>query len=77
MGLPEEIFELHSLREIFKNFLKGSIVDIFQGRLKFGSSKNSAPFPSMVCIFRKKVAILISVLRGINIVLRGKYGKQL
>lgn len=48
-----------------------------KGRLKFGSSKNSAPFPSMVCIFRKKVAILISVLRGINIVLRGKYGKQL
>lgn len=24
-----------------------------RGRLKFGDSKNSAPFPSMVCIFRK------------------------
>lgn len=23
-----------------------------KGRLKFGNSKNSAPFPSMVCIFR-------------------------
>lgn len=34
--------------------LKGEITFI-KGRLKFGSSKNSAPFPSMVVIFRKKV----------------------
>lgn len=25
-----------------------------KGRLKFGGAKNSAPFPSMVCIFRPK-----------------------
>lgn len=23
-----------------------------RGRLKFGGSRNSAPFPSMVCVFR-------------------------
>ena len=27
-------------------------IRFIRGRLKFGSSKNSAPFPSMVCIFR-------------------------
>lgn len=26
-----------------------------RGRLKFGSSKNSSPFPSMLAIFRKEV----------------------
>lgn len=25
-----------------------------RGRLKFGGSRNSAPFPSMVCVFRGK-----------------------
>lgn len=25
-----------------------------RGRLKFGGSKNAAPFPSMICIFRNK-----------------------
>ena len=25
-----------------------------RGRLKFGDAKNSAPFPSMICIFEKK-----------------------
>lgn len=25
-----------------------------KGRLKFGNCKNSAPFPSMLCIFRKE-----------------------
>lgn len=28
-------------------------IRFLKGRLKFGGSKNSAPFPSMVCIFRK------------------------
>ena len=27
-------------------------IRFIKGRLKFGNSKNSAPFPSMVCIFR-------------------------
>ena len=27
-------------------------IRFIRGRLKFGGSKNSAPFPSMVCIFR-------------------------
>ncbi|GEA16775.1 DNA N-6-adenine-methyltransferase of bacteriophage [Moorella sp. E308F] len=35
--------------------LKGEI-RFLRGRLKFGSAKNSAPFPSMIVIFRKKAA---------------------
>lgn len=31
-------------------------VRFIKGRLKFGGSKNSAPFPSMVVIFRPKAA---------------------
>lgn len=27
-------------------------IRFLQGRLKFGNSKNGAPFPSMVCVFR-------------------------
>lgn len=27
-------------------------VEFLKGRLKFGDSKNSAPFPSMICLFR-------------------------
>lgn len=30
-------------------------IRFIKGRLKFGGSKNSAPFPSMVCIFRNEV----------------------
>jgi len=26
-----------------------------KGRLKFGDSKNSAPFPSMICVFKKVI----------------------
>lgn len=29
-------------------------VRFIRGRLKFGGSKNSAPFPSMIVIYRKK-----------------------
>lgn len=29
-------------------------VRFLKGRLKFGNSKNSAPFPSMLCIFRRE-----------------------
>ena len=29
-------------------------IRFIKGRLKFGNSNNSAPFPSMVVIFRKK-----------------------
>ena len=30
-------------------------VRFLKGRLKFSNSKNSAPFPSMICIFKKHV----------------------
>lgn len=30
-------------------------IRFIQGRLKFGGSKNSAPFPSMIVIFRKSI----------------------
>lgn len=35
--------------------MKGE-VRFIKGRLKFGGSKNSAPFPSAVVIFRKRVS---------------------
>ena len=34
-------------------FGKASEIRFIKGRLKFGGSKNSAPFPSAVVIFRK------------------------
>lgn len=30
-------------------------IRFLKGRLKFGGSENSAPFPSMVVVFKKKV----------------------
>ena len=37
----------------FHNFIKGRAeIRFIKGRLKFGDSTNSAPFPSMVVIFR-------------------------
>lgn len=39
----------------FHDFIYGKARIIFlRGRLKFGDSKNSAPFPSMIVIFRKR-----------------------
>lgn len=35
-----------------------------KGRLKFGSSKNSAPFPSMVVVFRPETEILEEMEHG-------------
>lgn len=32
-------------------------IRFIKGRLKFGGSKNSAPFPSMVVVFRPKANI--------------------
>ena len=34
-------------------FGKASEIRFIKGRLKFGGSKNSAPFPSAVVVFRK------------------------
>lgn len=34
--------------------MHGVEVEFIKGRLKFGDSKNSAPFPSMVVVFKKK-----------------------
>ena len=37
----------------FHNYIYGKAeIRFIQGRLKFGDSKNSAPFPSMVVVFR-------------------------
>lgn len=33
--------------------LPNAEIRFIKGRLKFGGSKNSAPFPSMICVFRK------------------------
>lgn len=39
----------------FHDFIYGKAeIRFIRGRLKFGGSKNSAPFPSMVVIFRRK-----------------------
>lgn len=35
----------------------GVVVRLLSGRLKFGGSKNSAPFPSMVVVFRPRPGI--------------------
>lgn len=35
--------------------LPNAEIRFIKGRLKFGGSKNSAPFPSMICIFRNEV----------------------
>lgn len=38
----------------FHNYIYGKAeIRFIKGRLKFGNSKNSAPFPSMIVIFRK------------------------
>lgn len=38
----------------FHNYILGKAeIRFLKGRLKFGKSKNSAPFPSMIVIFRK------------------------
>lgn len=35
--------------------MKASEIRFIKGRLKFGDSKNSAPFPSAIIVFRKKI----------------------
>lgn len=43
----------------FHDYLYGKTeIRFVRGRLKFGGSKNSAPFPSMVCIFNPRSAQL-------------------
>lgn len=38
----------------FHDYIYGKAeIRFIKGRLKFGGSKNSAPFPSMVCVFRR------------------------
>jgi site-specific DNA-methyltransferase (adenine-specific) len=42
---------------IFSEYSKGNAeIRFLRGRLKFGGSKNSAPFPSAVVVFRKDIA---------------------
>lgn len=38
-----------------KYAMKASEIRFVKGRLKFGDSKNSAPFPSAIIVFRKKI----------------------
>ena len=48
----------------FHEYIYGKAeVRFIKGRLKFGGSKNSAPFPSMVVIFRPKAAVQMVVER--------------
>lgn len=43
----------------FHEYIYGKAeVRFIKGRLKFGGSKNSAPFPSMVVVFRPKIEML-------------------
>ena len=43
----------------FHDYILGKAeVRFIKGRLKFGGSKNSAPFPSMVVVFRPKMEML-------------------
>lgn len=43
----------------FHEYIYGKAeVRFIKGRLKFGGSKNSAPFPSMVVVFRPKMEML-------------------
>lgn len=42
----------------FHNYIYGNAeIRFIRGRLKFGGSKNAAPFPSMIVIFRNKEEI--------------------
>ena len=39
----------------FHDYIYGNAeIRFIRGRLKFGDGKNSAPFPSMVCVFRRR-----------------------
>ena len=43
----------------FHDYIYGKAeIRFLKGRLKFSNSKNSAPFPSMVVVFRKKPVLL-------------------
>ena len=43
----------------FHDYILGKTeIRFIRGRLKFGGSKNSAPFPSMVVVFRPKMEML-------------------
>lgn len=43
----------------FHDYILGKAeIRFIRGRLKFGGSKNSAPFPSMVVVFRSKMEML-------------------
>jgi site-specific DNA-methyltransferase (adenine-specific) len=48
-------FHDHVYDQSKHQFRPGVEVRFIKGRLKFGGSKNSAPFPSMICIFRPYV----------------------
>ena len=39
----------------FHDYCTKGEIDFIRGRLKFGESKNSAPFPSMIVVFNKSI----------------------
>lgn len=41
----------------FHDYAMQGEIHFIRGRLKFGNSQNSAPFPSMIVLFRKKVEL--------------------
>ncbi len=46
----------------FHKYIYGKAeVRFLKGRLKFGGAKNSAPFPSMIAVFRPKVTATVSI----------------
>jgi len=46
----------------FHDYVYGKAeIRFLRGRLKFGGAKNSAPFPSMIAVFRPKVTATVSI----------------
>lgn len=46
----------------FHDYIHGlAEVRFLRGRLRFGGAKNSAPFPSMIAVFRPKVSATVNV----------------
>lgn len=46
---PQEFFDTAWFHDYI---YRRAEIRFVRGRLKFGGSRNSAPFPSMVCVFR-------------------------
>lgn len=47
-------YQPEQIQSGFMNIYNKAEIRFLKGRLKFGNSINSAPFPSMIVIFRRK-----------------------